>query len=92
MRACGNPFLKDSGPDLLTIDTREVMNEESSEIYINTCEKGRELHDCYVRDRLLNGTVAITDNLKRHIVPTFGKPGESKSRNSKVSILKCDLL
>ena len=31
MRACGNPFLKESGPDLITLDTREVMNEESQD-------------------------------------------------------------
>ncbi|MES9881863.1 MAG: hypothetical protein ABW185_13375 [Sedimenticola sp.] len=90
MRASGNPFLKDSGPDLITLHTREVMNEESSEVFINACEKGKQLHNCYVNDRLINGTVAITDTIKRHIVPTFAKPVESKSRNSKVSMVKRD--
>ena len=30
VRACGNPFLKENGPELSTLDTKEVMNEESA--------------------------------------------------------------
>ena len=90
MRACGNPFLKESGPDLITLDTKEVMNEESAEGFFNALEKGKELHNSYVTDRLIDDNVAITDTLKKNIVPTFAKPVESKGKRSKVSMVKRD--
>ena len=56
------------------------MNEESAE--------EKELHNSYVIDCRIDGNVAITDTLKRNIVPTFTKPVESKYNSSKVSIVK----
>lgn len=82
--------MKESGPDLITLDTKEVMNDESAEAFISACDKGKELHDCYVKDRLINGTVAITDIIKRNVLPTFAKHVETKSKNSKVSMVKRD--
>ena len=90
MRAQGNPFLNENGPDLMTMDTREVMNADLAEAFITTIEKGKELHESYVRDRLVNCSVALTDTIKRNFVPTFAKQEEQKKKESKVSMLKRD--
>ena len=90
MCACGNTFLKESGPDLITLDTKEVMNEESAEGLFNVLENEKELHNSYVRDRLIDGNVAITDTIKGNIVPTFAKPVESENNSSNISMVKRD--
>ena len=90
MRAQGNPFLDESGPDLMTMDTREVMSADLAEAFINAIGKGKELHESYVRDCLVNCSVPLTDTIKRNFVPTFAKPEEPKKKESKVSMLKHD--
>ena len=90
MKTQGNPFLDDNGPDLMTMDTREIMGADIADYFIHAVCKGEELHETYVHDRLVNGSVAITDTIKRNFVPTFVKRGEQKKKENKVSMIKRD--
>ena len=59
-------------------------------MFFNALEKEKELHNSYVTDRLIDGNVAITDTIKRNIVPTFAKPVETENNSSNVSMVKRD--
>ena len=83
--------LKESGPDLITLDTKEVMNEESAQGFSMLLRKKNKEHNSYVTDHLIDGNVAITDTIKRNIVPMFAKPVESENNSNKVSMVKRDV-
>ena len=89
LRDKGNPFLfDDTCSDLITLDTREVMPSDLADIFCNAFNKGKNLHKTFVEERLINGSVSITDTIKRVSLPTFVKHRETKGKKSNICVLK----
>ena len=90
LRNKGNPFLSSNGPDLVTFDTRQVMDADSAKLFCSAYTKGKTLHETFVLARLRNGSVSITDTITRVSLPTFAKRPQHKSKDNKVYSLKRD--
>ena len=43
------------------MDIREVMGADLADAFYSAIEKGKELHQSYVRDRLVNCSVPVTE-------------------------------
>ena len=86
-----NPFLPHNGPDLVTLHTREVMPSAIAQTLCNAYNRGKDLHDAFVSDRLRNGRVAITDTVKRSALQTFARRTDDSMNRSKVIALRKDI-
>ena len=86
-----NPFLPHSGPDLVTLHTREVMPSAIAQTLCNAYNRDKDLHDSFVSDRLRNGRVAITDTIKRPALQTFARRTHDTKNRSKVIALRKDI-
>ena len=86
-----NHFLPHNGPDLVTLHTREVMPSAIAQTLCNAYNRGKDLHDAFLNDRLTNGRVAITDTIKRSGLQTFARRTDDTKNRSKVFALKKDI-
>ena len=86
-----NPFLPYNRPDLVTLHTREVMASAIAQTLCNAYNRGKDLHDAFVSDRLRNGRVAITDTIKRSALQTFARRTDDTKNRSKVIALRKDI-
>ena len=78
-----NPFLPHNGPDLVTLHTREVMPSAIAQTLCNAYNRGKNIHDAFVSDRMRNGRVAITDTIKRSALQTFARrTDDTKTKQS----------
>ena len=86
-----NPFLPHNGPDLVTLHTREVMPSAIAQTLCNAHNRGKDLHDAFVSDRLRNGRVAITYTIKRSVLQTFTRRTDDTKNRSKVIAMRKDI-
>ena len=56
----GNPFQEDNG-DLLTLDTREIMNNDVVETTKSVVKMGQQQYDIFVRERFVEKLMPIND-------------------------------
>ena len=64
------------------------MPAELADLFCNAYNKGKDLPDTFVEDRLTSGSLSITDTIKRVCLPTFTKLREPKAKKSKIAALK----
>ena len=86
-----NPFLPHNGPDLVMLHTREVVPSAIAQTLCNAYNRGKDLHDVFVSDRLRNGRVAITDTIKRSALQAFARRTDDTKNRSKVIALRKDI-
>ena len=86
-----NPLLPHNGPDWVTRHTREVVQSAIAQTLCNAYNRGKNLHDAFVSDRLRNGRVAITDTIKRSALHTFARRTDDTQNRSKVIALRKDI-
>ena len=79
----GNPFLA-TGHELVTLDTRAVMDDALAVSLSKIHEVGKE----YVNTRLDKVTVPLSDAIKRNNMFTFANRLDPRKKKSKVGILK----
>ena len=84
-----NPFEEDSG-DLLTLDTREVINNDVVETTKNIVQMGQQQHHIFVRERLVEKSKPINDHIHKNKLSFFSKKNVQHKQASKVSSLKDD--
>ena len=83
----GNPFLA-TGHELITLDTRAVMDDAVAVSLSKIHEVGQALHKEYVNTRLDKVTVPMSDTIKRKNMFTFANRLDPRKKESKVGILK----
>ena len=87
-----NPFLPHNGPDLVTLHRPiEVMPSAIAQTFCNAYNRGKDLHDAFICDRLRNGRVAITDTIKRSAFQMFARRTDDTQNRSKVIALRKDI-
>ena len=82
------PFLSYNGPDLVTLHTRKVVPSAIAQTLCNAYNRGKDLHDAFVSDRLRNGRVAITFTTKWSALQTFARRTNDTKNRSKVTALR----
>ena len=83
----GNPFLA-TGHELVTLDTRAVMDDAVAVSLSKIHEVGQALHKEYVDTRVDKVTVPLSDTIKRNNMFTFANRLDPRKKKSKVGILK----
>ena len=73
----GNPFVATS-LELVALDTQDVMKESFVASLSEICEVGQTLHAAYVRERLEDSSVPISDIIKRNNMLTFANRPEMR--------------
>ena len=87
MNRIGNPFLA-TGHELITLDTRAMMDDAVAVSLSKIHEVGQVLHKEYVNARLDKVTVPLSDTIKRNNMFTFANRLDPRKKESKVGILK----
>ena len=88
LRDRGNPFLE-TGQELVTIDTHEVMEQPVTISLSQIEEVGQSLHANYVENRLNKASTSISDTITRQNMYTFANRPDTRSKNAaKVGVLK----
>jgi hypothetical protein len=86
----GNPFMEED-EDLMAIDTKDVMGNETVETVKNVIELGKKQYKSYVEDRLVKRSTAITTPLKKNNLPLFGSKKKDQPKDkAKIAELKND--
>ncbi|XP_048577134.1 uncharacterized protein LOC5514185 [Nematostella vectensis] len=89
IRKMGNPFL-DNFPELVTLDSRDCMDNEVAETIVNLDALGKSQYSSFLKDVIKDRTVAIGKSLKQNKLPLFRKQASrNKSKQSKtISLLQ----
>ncbi len=87
----GNPFLA-TDHELIALDTRAVMEHEVAMSLSQIHEVGQALHKEYVKARLEDVTVPLSDTIKRNSVLTFSNRPDPRKKGSKIGIQKQNTL
>ena len=66
----GNPFLDDS-QDLLVLDTKDIMEQSVKETVKKVETIGKEQFSKYVKERLTDCTVPVTEAISKNNLPLF---------------------
>ncbi|XP_032225612.2 uncharacterized protein LOC5501401 [Nematostella vectensis] len=83
----GNPFL-DNFPELVTLDSRDCMDNEVAETIVNLDALGKSQYSSFLKDVIKDRTVAIGKSLKQNKLPLFRKQASrNKSKQSKTIFL-----
>ena len=86
----GNPFLEDS-PDLIALDTKEIMSEEVSHSMMQAEQLGISQYNQFVKEVFDDQSKSIFDTLPRNNVKLFGSSlAIDKKGCTKVQSLKND--
>ena len=87
----GSLFLE-SSKDLLTLTTKDIMDEDSVKFILSAKQLGIMQHENFAVDRIVDSKIPITDTLKRNNLPLFhNKPKRKDLKSaSKVTALKKD--
>ena len=85
----GNPFLEDSG-DLITLDTKDIMEQDSIASVKNAYMLGREQYALFVRERFEEQLKTISNPLKKNKLPLFSKKKNLTKVDHQVAALKED--
>ena len=88
----GNPFLENS-PELLTLDTRNVMDESVIETVCTVESLGKEQYDKYCESVILKCERSIHETISKNNLALFKLPKpKAKSKQAKaVAVLKDDV-
>lgn len=88
----GNPFVNDY-PELLGLDTSDVMNESVANTVRTVELLGRNQYEEYRQSVLVDCTRSIHDPIKKNSLPTFKCPTrKDKTKQShQIENLKCDV-
>ena len=78
----GNPFGATS-LELVALDTQNVMEESVVASLSEIREVGQNLHAAYVRERLEDSSVPISDTIKRNNLLTFANRPELREKKQK---------
>jgi len=91
MEEMGNPFA-DYSSDLLVLNTRDVMDTAVADTVRQIQKLGLDQYEAYVKERLVNNTVPITDPIKRNNLHLFSRPPvrEQSKKQLQMSSLKND--
>ena len=85
MGGMGNPFLEES-PDLLVLDTRDIMDEKVAET-VRTIEIAGDLqYSKFVEERILKKDKSIFDPIPKNKFPLFSCPPKKSSTSTKIEI------
>jgi len=87
----GNPF-QATCHELITLDTRAVMDDTVAVSLFKIHEVGQALHKEYVNTRLDKVTVPLSDTIKRNNMFTFANRLDPRKKESKVGILKHNIM
>ncbi|EDO30603.1 predicted protein [Nematostella vectensis] len=89
IRKMGNPFL-DNFPELVTLDSRDCMDNEVAETIVNLDALGKSQYSSFLKDVIKDRTVTIGKSLKHNKLPLFRKQASrNKSKQSKtISLLQ----
>ena len=80
----GNPFVATS-LELVALDTQNVMEESVVASLSEIREVGQTLHAAYVRERLEDSSVPISDIIKRNNMLTFANRPELRKKAERIS-------
>ena len=88
----GNPFQEDS-PELLTLDTRNVMDESVIETVCTVESLGKKQYDKYCESVILKCERSIHETISKNNLALFKRPKpKAKSKQAKaVAVLKDDV-
>ena len=76
----GNPLKEDSG-DLLTLDTKLIMDSEVHKVAENAYTVGQEQYELFVKERFVDQTQSIKDPIKKNKLEVFTtSPQKQKSQ------------
>ena len=76
----GNTFKEDSG-DLLTLDTKLIMDSEVHKVVENAYTVGQEQYELFVKERFVDQTKSIKDPIKKNKLQVFTtSPRKQKSQ------------
>ena len=86
----GNPFSEDV-ECLIALDTKNIMPQEVVQTVYSIASLGKSQYDAFMHDRLVTGSVLLSDGIKKNKLPLFSRPG-TKASNQKtcLSALKDD--
>ena len=83
IKRMGNPFLDDF-PELVTMDSRDCMDDAVAESVINLRQLGKTQYQEYVKAVIKDRTISISSSIKKNKFPLFSKqPSRTKSKQSK---------
>ena len=82
VRQVGNPFVATS-LELGALDTQNVMEESVVASLSEIREVGQTFHAAFVRERLDDSSVTISDIIKRNNMLTFANRPELREKNQK---------
>ena len=86
----GNPFTEDSG-DLLTLDTKDIMNSDVVNTVKNVHALGEEQYDRFVKERFEKRSKSIKEPIRKNKLPLFsGKNKALPKQKVPVTALKGD--
>ena len=77
--------------DRETLSYHTIVRNWSRSILCNAYNRGKDLHDAFVSDRLRNGRVATTDTIKRSALQTFARRTDDTKNRSNVIALRKDI-
>ena len=80
----GNPFVA-TRLELVALDTQNVMEESVVASHSEIPEVGQTLHAAYVRERLDDSSVPISDIIKRNNMLTFTNRPELRKKTERMS-------
>jgi len=69
----GNPFL-DDGAEMYAIDTHKVCSSDAVQTVRTIEALGREQHNRFVKERLIERTISVTAPISRNKIPLFREP------------------
>ena len=81
----GNPFKEDSG-DLLTLDTKFIVDSEVHSVVENSYTVGQEQYELFVKERFVDQTKSNKDPTKKNKLQVFTT--SPQKQRSQVAIMK----
>ena len=92
-REYGNPFLEES-PDLLVLDTKEIMPDHVVAAVRNIESLGQEQYSTFVEERLTTCTRPLTDTISKNKLPLLKTAPQKRLpyRKMQLNALKSDML
>ena len=73
----GNPFKEDNG-DLLTLDTKLIMDSEVHRIVEKAYTVGKEQYELFVKERFVDQTKSIKDPITKNKLQVFTRSPQSQ--------------
>ena len=85
-----NPFEEQSN-DLMVLDTKDIVDKSVEESVRNAERLGKEQYMNFVKSRLIEGTIPISDTIKKNKLPLFNYKPTEPAKQNKMTALKNDV-